>query len=80
MFSLGNFSLAPRDREEANRNSTSLELMFDLPTVVAVGTAAHGLAQDIEAGEFVPGLIRFACSFFMAWLAWSELHVVRVRL
>lgn len=72
MFSIAHFSLAPRDREEVNRNSTALELMFDLATVVAVGTAAHGLAQDIETGEFVPGVIRFACSFFMAWLAWAN--------
>lgn len=72
MFSLAYLSLAPRDREEVNRSSTSLELMFDLATVVAVGTAAHGLAQDIEAGHILPGLIRFACSFFMAWLAWAN--------
>lgn len=46
--------------------------MFDLATVVAVASAAHGLAQDIEAGEIAMGIIRFACSFFMAWLAWAN--------
>lgn len=72
MSAIAAISLAPRDRDEVNRSSTSLELMFDLATVVAVGAAAHGLAQDIEAGEFGPGVIRFACSFFMAWLAWAN--------
>lgn len=72
MSAIAAFSLPPRDRNEVNRGSTSLELMFDLATVVAVAAAAHGLAQDIEAGEFAPGVVRFACSFFMAWLAWAN--------
>lgn len=72
MSAIAAFSLAPRDRDEASRSSTSLELMFDLATVVAVGAAAHSLAQDIEAGASGPGLVRFACSFFMAWLAWAN--------
>ncbi|WP_077966646.1 low temperature requirement protein A [Ensifer adhaerens] len=72
MSAIAVFSLAPRDRDEANRSSTSLELMFDLATVVAVAAAAHGLTKDIEAGELAPGIVRFACSFFMAWLAWAN--------
>ncbi|WP_171902504.1 low temperature requirement protein A [Sinorhizobium sp. RAC02] len=64
--------MAPRDRGETNRDSTSLELMFDLATVVTVAAAAHALAQDIEAGDLALGAIRFACSFFMAWLAWAN--------
>lgn len=46
--------------------------MFDLATVVAVGAAAHGLAQDVSAGHLALGVVRFACSFFMAWLAWMN--------
>ena len=72
MFGIAYFRLAPRDRDEASRGSTSLELMFDLATVVAVASAAHGLAQDVEAGKFASGVIRFACSFFMTWLAWAN--------
>ncbi len=72
MFRIANFKLLPRDRNEINRSSTALELMFDLATVVAVSAAAHGLAQDLAAGEVIPGIIRFACSFFMAWLAWAN--------
>ncbi|WDZ79175.1 low temperature requirement protein A (plasmid) [Ensifer adhaerens] len=72
MPAISAFSLPPRDRHEVNRSSTSLELMFDLATVVAVAAAAHGLAWDIEAGEFVNGIVQFACSFFMAWLAWAN--------
>jgi low temperature requirement protein LtrA len=66
------FRLTPRARDEANRGSTSLELMFDLATVVAVGAAAHGLAQDVSSGHLALGAIRFACNFFMAWLAWMN--------
>ena len=46
--------------------------MFDLATAVAVGAAAHGLAQDIRGGQVGAGAIRFVCSFFMAWLAWAN--------
>lgn len=66
------FRLTPRARDEANRGSTSLELMFDLATVVAVGAAAHGLAQDVGGGHLALGAIRFSCNFFMAWLAWMN--------
>lgn len=64
------FQLTPRDRDEARRGSTSLELMFDLATVVAVSAAAHGFAQEVESGNFLLGTIKFLCTFFMAWLAW----------
>lgn len=66
------FRLPPRDRDEVHRGSTSLELMFDLATVVAVSTAAHGLAQEVENGNVTLGTIKFLCTFFMAWLAWMN--------
>lgn len=63
-----NIQFAPRDRY-TNR-VTSLELMFDLATVVAVAAAAHGLTHALESGDVAQGTIRFLCSFFMIWLAW----------
>lgn len=69
-ISMLTLQLTPRDRNEPRRGSTSLELMFDLATVVAVSTAAHGFAQEVESGSFPLGTIRFLCTFFMAWLAW----------
>lgn len=72
MIPIAYFRLLPRNRDEANRSSTSLELMFDLATVVAVAAAAHGLAHDVRSGDFAFGVARFSCSFFMAWLAWAN--------
>ncbi|WP_425905691.1 low temperature requirement protein A [Nitrobacter sp. TKz-YC02] len=72
MARIAYFRLPARDRDEANRGSTSLELMFDLATVVAVAAAAHGLAQDVSGDRPALGAIRFVSSFFMAWLAWMN--------
>lgn len=66
------FEFAPRDRNEVNRGSTTLELLFDLATVVAVAAAAVGLAHDVSRGQFALGMARFACNFFMSWLAWTN--------
>ena len=44
-----------RDRDEPNRASTPLELLFDLCFVVAVAAAASGLHHDLAAGEIGHG-------------------------
>ena len=72
LLRLAPFKLAPRDRNEVNRGSTTLELLFDLATVVAVAAAAGGLAHDVSGGHFALGIARFACNFFMSWLAWAN--------
>lgn len=64
--------LAPRDRHEANRKSSNLELLFDLATIVAVAAAVIELARSIQTGESGFGVARFSASFFMIWLAWSN--------
>jgi low temperature requirement protein LtrA len=64
--------LPPRDREEAHRSSTSLELMFDLATATAVAVCSLVLVQDIKANHVDQGIARFACNFFMTWLAWAN--------
>lgn len=72
MARIAYFRLTARDRDELHRGSTSLELMFDLATVVAVAAAAHGLTEDIDRDRFALGAVKFASSFFMAWLAWMN--------
>ncbi|MCA8926931.1 MAG: low temperature requirement protein A [Alphaproteobacteria bacterium] len=66
------FALAARDKHEAHRVATPLELMFDLASVIAIATAAHGLAHAVVEGHAVEGLIGFACGFFMIWWAWMN--------
>ena len=38
--------LIARDRREAHRSATPLELFFDLVAVIAIAAAAAGLATD----------------------------------
>ncbi|MDT8894940.1 low temperature requirement protein A [Halomonas sp. I1] len=62
----------PRDPDAPNRSATPLELLFDLASVVAIGVAAQGLVESIEAGRTVAGLVDYLCSFFMIWWAWMN--------
>ena len=62
--------LKPRDIHEPNRAATTLELLFDLVMVVAVGTAASGLHHAIVHGHIAKGLMDYAFCFFAIWLSW----------
>lgn len=62
----------PRDPAEAHRGVTPLELLFDLAAVVAIGAAAHGLADFIVDGRPMAGLAAFVPSFFMVWWSWMN--------
>lgn len=66
------FGLSPRDTKEHHRVATPLELFFDLASVVAIATAAHGLAHAISANHTLDGLIAFVFSFFTIWWAWMN--------
>lgn len=66
------FGLSPRDHQEHHRVATPLELFFDLASVVAIATAAHGLAHAIAANHAVEGLIAFVLSFFTIWWSWMN--------
>ncbi len=66
------FGLSPRDRDEHHRVATQLELFFDLASVVAIATAAHGLAHAIAANHAMDGLFAFTFSFFAIWWAWMN--------
>jgi low temperature requirement protein LtrA len=61
-----------REREEAHRASTPLELFFDLVIVVAVAAASsslhHGLAEDL-----IPeSILSYLLVFFAIWWAWMS--------
>jgi low temperature requirement protein LtrA len=59
-----------RDRHEAHRAATPLELLFDLTFVVGFGLAASQLAHALAEGHYATGLIGFGfASFGICW-AW----------
>jgi hypothetical protein len=59
-----------RDRFEAHRAATPLELLFDLCFVVAVAQAAGALHDDLVAGEIGHGVISYLLVFFTIWWPW----------
>ncbi len=61
-----------RDRHEAHRVATPLELLFDLCFVVAVAPAAAGLHHAIVAGHGLAGVLGFVQVFFAIWWAWMN--------
>ncbi|WP_116132047.1 low temperature requirement protein A [Tropicimonas sp. IMCC34043] len=65
-------SLPPRDRDEAHRAATPLELMFDLAAVIAIAAAAAGLHHGLAEGHVAEAMTGFLCSFFMIWWSWMN--------
>jgi low temperature requirement protein LtrA len=61
-----------RDVHQPHRAATSLELLFDLVTVIAVASAAAGLHHAIADGHATDGVVRFAMAFFSIWWAWMN--------
>jgi low temperature requirement protein LtrA len=61
-----------RDVHQPHRVATSLELLFDLVTVIAVASAAAGLHHAIAGGHATDGVVRFAMAFFGIWWAWMN--------
>ncbi|GAA0997592.1 low temperature requirement protein A [Subtercola frigoramans] len=64
--------MLPRDRHEAHRAASSLELFFDLVFVVAVSFASvslHTLEVEHQAWS---GLLSYAMVFFAIWWAWMN--------
>ncbi len=59
-----------RDRYEAHRAATPLELLFDLTFVIGFGLAASQLAHALAEGHYGAGLLGFGfASFGICW-AW----------
>lgn len=61
-----------RDPDQAHRNSTPLELFYDLATVVAIAAASTGLHHRIAEGEVVTGVVRYMIIFFTIWWSWMN--------
>lgn len=64
--------MLPRDPQERHRASTSLELLFDLVTVIAIATAAAGLHHAIANEHILSGIFSFLAAFFAIWWAWMN--------
>ena len=59
-----------RDRHEAHRAATPLELLFDLTFVISFGLAASQFAHALAEGHYSTGLLGFGfASFGICW-AW----------
>ena len=61
-----------RDRDEAHRAATPLELLFDLTFVVAFGMAASQLAHALAEGHYQTGLLGFGLASFGICWAWTN--------
>lgn len=64
--------LTPRDKSQEHRVATSLELMFDLASVIAIAMAALGLHHGISHGHTLEALPGFLAAFFMIWWSWMN--------
>lgn len=61
-----------RNPEESHRQSTFLELFFDLCFVVAIAQAATELHHSWAHGHMLHGIIGFTTLFFAIWWAWMN--------
>ena len=59
-----------RDRHEAHRGATPLELLFDLTFVISFGLAASQLAHALAEGHYAAGLLGFGLASFGICWAW----------
>jgi low temperature requirement protein LtrA len=64
--------MAGRDRSDASRAATPLELFFDLVFVVAVSLASDSLHHLEAEGQVWSGLGAYAMVFFAIWWAWMN--------
>ena len=64
--------LTARDTNEPHRAATTLELMFDLASVIAVAAAAVGLHHAIAEHHTAEGIVGFLSAFFMIWWSWMN--------
>lgn len=64
--------MRPRNPDEAHRQSSFLELFFDLCFVVAIAQAAAQLHHALAEDHILSGIINFAMVFFAIWWAWMN--------
>ncbi|MFZ1338681.1 MAG: low temperature requirement protein A [Paracoccaceae bacterium] len=65
-------ALNPRDPKEHHRASTTLELFFDLISVIAIAAVTAGLHHAISEGHGLEALPRFVFLFLAIWWAWMN--------
>ncbi|MFC7841831.1 low temperature requirement protein A [Streptomyces sp. NPDC001046] len=65
-------TLRARDRGEAHRAASPLELFFDLCFVVAVAQAGLQLVHSVAEGHAGEGIRDYAMVFFALWWAWMN--------
>ncbi len=61
-----------RDRHEAHRVATPLELLFDLTFVISFGLAASQFAHALAEGHFAVALLGFGFASFAICWAWTN--------
>ncbi|MBN8633082.1 MAG: low temperature requirement protein A [Rhodobacterales bacterium] len=64
--------LRPRNPDDHHRVATTLELFFDLVTVIAMASATAALHHGISAGHGLEALVPFVFLFFGIWWAWMN--------
>lgn len=64
--------LRPRDPKEHHRVATTLELFFDLVTVIAIAAVTAGLHHGISEGHGLEVLPRFLFLFVAVWWCWMN--------
>ena len=61
-----------RDPDEHHRAATTLELFFDLVSVIAIAAVTVGLHHAIAEGHGIEALPRFVFLFLAIWWAWMN--------
>ncbi|OYX41771.1 MAG: hypothetical protein B7Z02_14265 [Rhodobacterales bacterium 32-67-9] len=64
--------LLARDPDEHHRAATTLELFFDLISVIAIAAVTAGLHHAISEGHGLDALPRFVFLFLAIWWAWMN--------
>jgi low temperature requirement protein LtrA len=64
--------MVARRFDERHRVSTTLELLFDLCFVVAVGQAASSLHHAVSTNHLGHGVLSFLLVFWAIWWAWFQ--------
>ncbi|QWF83136.1 low temperature requirement protein A [Amycolatopsis sp. CA-230715] len=64
--------MVARGEHEQHRVATTLELLFDLCFVVAVGQMASALHHALSSGHIGHGVLSFLMVFYAVWWAWFQ--------
>ncbi|MCY1125572.1 low temperature requirement protein A [Frigidibacter sp. RF13] len=65
-------ALTPRDPAEQHRPATTLELLYDLVSVIAIAAVTAGFHHAIADGHGIEALPRFIFLFLAIWWAWMN--------